>query len=134
STRRRCGGRRSGSERENPGDQVIDFFVRPLDLLVLFFLAVHLHLGAGGHVRMELLGGIGLALALAGNLLVGRAVLLLVERVALEAVVLLQQGPGSVAVGGLGGQRQTDGGEQYTDFFHGLHLLLGCAYMTPGTG
>src|SRR5690606_2863415 len=74
---------------QDPADQVLDVGFTALDDRVLFLRAVDLDLRARRQMRVELVDRIGLAFVLRSRFLVRRTVLLLVDRMALRALVLL---------------------------------------------
>src|SRR5512140_3477488 len=82
--RRQAADLAAGSEdrllRQDPLDHVLDLGrVLARDGLVFFLRAVHLDLGTLGHEFRQLGFTVGLALVLGGDLLVGRALLVLVH-------------------------------------------------------
>src|SRR5215208_1946306 len=109
-------------QRQDPLHDVLDLGgVLGLESLVLFLLAVDLDRGAGGDVLGHLVFRIGLALVFLGGLLERRAVLFLVDRMALHAIALFQSGLGRVGIrrdAGDGGRHEPGGNGQCEEQLH----------------
>lgn len=90
---------------QDPVSQVFDVSdIFGLDDLVFFFVAVRkLGLLAGGQVLDDAVLRVSFALEFDGRLLEGRAILFLVDGVALETIVLPSQRLGHIGVHGLRG-------------------------------